>query len=187
MKGRLTGVQLLHNADRSNASWNANGNRPRVLRAVLGGALHAHIAKWSIKSGSWCDAHGLVALHPGSVLANISKQGVRFVAFHEKFKTGKTYVCDCTAVSPAMLLMFGGDIDVQHDKAQITIDGWIGLKAGGEHAALFSKLRQALDGELGKRIKASAESNSSPSMSSDARDNTDVVDAVVSLLESETR
>jgi hypothetical protein len=77
-----------------------------------------------------------------------------------------------------MLLMFGGEIQVHHDKAQLTVGRWISIKAKAEHGALFSELRTALDEELGERIRGEERDEQQ-------QESSIVVDAVISLLESE--
>jgi ATP-dependent RNA helicase DHX29 len=175
---------MLANAEKKDAGWNANGTNARVLRAVLGSALYANVAKKvrGKQQLELVDANGSMSIHPSSVLASSAQQqkqlATRFVAFHEKFKTKKAYVRECTAITPAMLLMFGGEIQVHHDKAQLTVGRWISIKAKAEHGALFSELRTALDEELGERIRGEERDEQQ-------QESSIVVDAVISLLESE--
>jgi ATP-dependent RNA helicase DHX29 len=182
--GRATASSMLANAEKKDAGWNANGTNARVLRAVLGSALYANVAKKvrGKQQLELVDANGSMSIHPSSVLASSAQQqkqlATRFVAFHEKFKTKKAYVRECTAITPAMLLMFGGEIQVHHDKAQLTVDRWISIKAKAEHGALFSELRTALDEELGERIRGEERDEQQ-------QESSIVVDAVISLLESE--
>ena len=66
--------------------------------------------------------------------------------------TGKTYVRDVTAVSPLALLLFGGDVEVHHDKSTVTIDGEITFEAPGQVAVLVRELRSKLDMLLRDKI-----------------------------------
>ena len=57
-----------------------------------------------------------------------------------------------TAVSPLALLMFGGDVQVHHDKGTVTIDKEITMDAAGVTAVLVRKLRETLDKLLADKI-----------------------------------
>ena len=65
---------------------------------------------------------------------------------------GKTYVRDVTAVSPLALLLFGGDVQVHHDKGTVTIDKEIAFEAPGRVAVLVRELRASLDKLLRDKI-----------------------------------
>ena len=65
---------------------------------------------------------------------------------------GKTYVRDVSAVSPLALLLFGGDVQVHHDKGTVTIDREITFEAPGRVAVLVRELRVSLDKLLSDKI-----------------------------------
>jgi len=61
------------------------------------------------------------------------------------------YVRDVTLVSPCALLMFGGDISIQHQHQLISIDGFITLKVISFHFANTDEtISIELDFELSK-------------------------------------
>lgn len=46
-------------------------------------------------------------------------------------KYTKIYLRDTTLIPPFPLLLFGGDIDIQHRERLITLDGWIHFQVRG--------------------------------------------------------
>ena len=65
----------------------------------------------------------------------------------------KTYVQDVTAVSPLALLLFGGKVDVHHDRGTVTIDGKITFESPGRVAVPVRELRANLDKLLSQKIQ----------------------------------
>lgn len=78
----------------------------------------------------------------------------RWLVFHEKMKTTKVYVRETTAVRPEALLLFGGAIEIQHERSTITVDRWITFKAPAKVAVLFKELRRRLDALLIAKIES---------------------------------
>ena len=85
-----------------------------------------------------------VELHPSSVLFNATRMPEHFLVYHEMVKTSKVFVRDATAVSPAALLLFGGEVSIQHLSNTVTLDGWLRLGVAAQHAVLVSALRGKL-------------------------------------------
>ena len=96
---------------------------------------------------------------------------------HEKVKTTKVYVRDATMVGPYPLLLFGGKVKVDHERASALCDGWIRFRAAPRVAVLFKALRAELDGLLMQKI-ATPELNI-------AEKSGELVETIVELLESE--
>ena len=94
-----------------------------------------------------------------------------------KVKTTKVYVRDATMVGPYPLLLFGGKVKVDHERASALCDGWIRFRAAPRVAVLFKALRAELDGLLMQKI-ATPELNI-------ARRAGELVETIVELLESE--
>ena len=65
----------------------------------------------------------------------------------------QVFVRDSTMVRPYALLLFGGDIDVQHKDGTLTLDGWIKFKAPARIGVLVMKLRQLLDNALTEKVE----------------------------------
>lgn len=62
-------------------------------------------------------------------------------------KYGKIYLRDTTLISPFPMLLFGGDIDIQHREKLITLDGWINFQVRAQRVA-FKKQSKTMDGKL---------------------------------------
>jgi hypothetical protein len=67
-------------------------------------------------------------------------------------KTSKTFLMDCTVVSPMALLLFGGELEVRHEEGCVLVDNWIRIKVAAPTAVLVKKLRLAIDGLLQQKI-----------------------------------
>jgi hypothetical protein len=61
----------------------------------------------------------VVAVHQSSVNRQVANFKHRFLVFHEKIKTSRVFIRDCTVVSPYALLLFGGPITVKHESGQV--------------------------------------------------------------------
>ena len=104
-----------------------------------------------------------VFLHPSCALFAESAFTGRWMVYTSKQQVGggasaaggeKTYVRDVSAVSPLALLLFGGDVQVHHDKGTVTIDGQIEFESAGRTAVLVRELRAELDKLLHEKIRS---------------------------------
>jgi len=93
-----------------------------------------------------------VFLHPQSVLFSQREYRNPWLVYREKVKTSKVFVRDATAVPPYSLLLFGGNIDVQHERKLLCIDGWIHFRAQPRVGVLVRELRRVLDRLLDEKI-----------------------------------
>ena len=172
------------------ASVNA-GNEP-LVRAVICAGLFPNVALVEGRGGAGSrpggsgaqskvvvrtKGDGEVSLHPTSVCFGLPSFEHRFLLFHEKVKTTKVYVRDATMVGPYPLLLFGGKVKVDHERASALCDGWIRFRAAPRVAVLFKALRAELDGLLMQKI-ATPELNI-------AEKSGELVETIVELLESE--
>ena len=89
----------------------------------------------------------------GGAATSATTPAFPFIVFHEKVRTSRVFVRDCTVVAPAALLLFGGVIDVHHASGRVSLDGWLWLRASAQTAVLYKRLRWALDAELNARIR----------------------------------
>ena len=147
---------------------------PAVLKAVLFAALYPNIAVMDDGSGStggsssrssstaarkpcWHDGTGPVAIHPGSLCSTLESGKFHrpFLTYLEKVRTSQVYLRDCTVVSPAAVLLFGGKtVEVEHSVGRVTLDGWLRVRTAGRTAALVGKLRGALEALLRRKVAA---------------------------------
>jgi hypothetical protein len=58
-----------------------------------------------------------VAIHPSSINSKEAKFESRYLIYHERIKTTRMYVRDCTPVSPYALMLFGGTLAAARDVA----------------------------------------------------------------------
>lgn len=56
------------------------------------------------------------------------------LTIHPQVKYTKIYLRDTTLIPPFPLLLFGGDIDIQHRERLITLDGWIHFQVRGRQS-----------------------------------------------------
>jgi ATP-dependent RNA helicase DHX29 len=157
--------------DSSSLPANRYATHPAVLKAALLAALWPNIAvmddqpgqssaaKDESTTGSWHDGSGAVALHPSSLCASLSPQAFHrpFVAYLEKVRTSRVFLRDCTVISPASILLFGGQLDVDHAAGRVTVDGWIRIRASARTAALARQMRQGLDALLKRKVSVPEE------------------------------
>jgi len=73
-----------------------------------------------------------VFIHPTSVNHNVKNFEAKWLIFHEKVKTSKVFLRDSTMITVYPLILFGGEIEVNHAKQEITVDKWIRFTAPGK-------------------------------------------------------
>jgi hypothetical protein len=166
-----------HNADVMSPSDPVNqfATNIRLVEAVIVAGLYPHVARLETaappaaagggRSGGgrddrgpsrprWVTRDGDVSIHPSSVLFH-EHDGFDsvYLCFHEKVKTTKVYVRDATVVGAYALLLFGVDMDCQHDKSLVILDDWLSFKIKPRTAALLSDLRVELRKILVEKIQ----------------------------------
>ncbi|XP_019938004.2 ATP-dependent RNA helicase DHX29 [Paralichthys olivaceus] len=94
---------------------------------------------------------GRAQVHPSSVNRNLQTHG--WLLYQEKVKYTKIYLRDTTLISPFPMLLFGGDIDIQHRERLITLDGWIHFQAPVRIGVIFKHLRKLMDFLLEKKLE----------------------------------
>lgn len=151
---------------------NANGKNVRVLRAVICAALYPNIVRIDlprtkyeeVAGGTIAKKHeakklqlrsktGRVFLHPESVNFFEGDYETRWLSCFSMVKTSKVFMRDSTMISPYAILMFGGEIKVQHFKEQMTVDDWVVFKAQSRVAIIARELRSELDSLLLRKFE----------------------------------
>ena len=100
-------------------------------------------------------------MHPSSVNRGIGsdrKPTYPFMVYHEKMRTARVYLRDSTVVAPEALLLFGGNLEVQHANARVIMDDWIKFRCDAPVAVLLKYLRFALDDDFARRIQSTGKS-----------------------------
>lgn len=100
---------------------------------------------------------GFIHVHPSSVNFQVRYFESPYLVYHEKVKTSKVYIRDCTMVSVYSLLLFGGghiSIDLDRGSFVLSVDeGWIRFLASSSQVAeLVKELRLELDRLLEDKI-----------------------------------
>ncbi|MGH0136635.1 UNVERIFIED_CONTAM: hypothetical protein FKN15_070042 [Acipenser sinensis] len=101
---------------------------------------------------------GSVHVHPSSVNYPVRHFDSPYLVYHEKVKTSRVFIRDCSMVSVYPLVLFGGGqvkVDLQRGEFVISLDdGWICFAAASHQVAeLVKELRWELDQLLEDKIK----------------------------------
>ncbi|XP_069118914.1 putative ATP-dependent RNA helicase DHX57 [Argopecten irradians] len=101
---------------------------------------------------------GYIHIHPSSVNFQVNHYESPYLVYHEKVKTSRIFIRDCTMVSVYPLLLFGGcSINVDLEKGNFILsvdDGWIRFMANTHQVAeLVKELRLELDQLLSDKIQ----------------------------------
>ncbi|XP_070180183.1 putative ATP-dependent RNA helicase DHX57 [Littorina saxatilis] len=160
------------------ADANSNTKNWKLISAILVGALYPNVVqvmtpdkRFSQSTGGAVakapnadelrfvtKSDGNVHVHPSSVNFQVRHYENPYLVYHEKVKTSKVYIRDCTMVSVYSLLLFAGNhisIDLDRGKLILSVDdGWIRFQASsGQVAELLKELRVELDQLLEDKIQ----------------------------------
>lgn len=94
---------------------------------------------------------GKAQVHQSSVNRHLQTHG--WMLYQEKVRYTRIYLRDTTLIPPFPLLLFGGDIDIQHRERLITLDGWIHFQAPVRIGVIFKQLRKLIDSLLEKKLE----------------------------------
>lgn len=96
-----------------------------------------------------------VFLHPASYNFGEVVYPSPWMVYFEKVHTSKLYIRDSSPVTPYALLLFGGDVTVQHTAGTVTVGpgSWIRFRAAAKVGVLVKQLRRALDVLLAEKIE----------------------------------
>ncbi|KAM6034290.1 ATP-dependent RNA helicase DHX29 isoform 2-T2 [Chlamydotis macqueenii] len=147
--------------------WDGNGatqslslHEIALLKAVLTAGLYDNIGKIiytksvDITEKLACvveTAQGKAQVHPSSVNRDLQTYG--WLLYQEKVRYTKVYLRETTLISPFPILLFGGDIEVQHRERLLTVDGWIHFQAPVKIAVIFKQLRVLIESVLKKKLE----------------------------------
>uniref|UniRef100_A0A8B9FYB8 ATP-dependent RNA helicase DHX29 n=1 Tax=Amazona collaria TaxID=241587 RepID=A0A8B9FYB8_9PSIT len=147
--------------------WSGNGatqslslHEIALLKAVLTAGLYDNVGKIiytksvDITEKLACmveTAQGKAQVHPSSVNRDLQTYG--WLLYQEKVRYAKVYLRETTLISPFPILLFGGDIEVQHRERLLTVDGWIHFQAPVKIAVIFKQLRVLIESVLKKKLE----------------------------------
>ncbi|KAM5264051.1 ATP-dependent RNA helicase DHX29 [Ctenodactylus gundi] len=151
----------------TSTSWEANGasqtlsfQEIALLKAVLAAGLYDSVGKINYtksvdvteKLACFVEtAQGKAQVHPSSVNRDLQTYG--WLLYQEKIRYGRVYLRETTLITPFPVLLFGGDIEVQHRERLLSVDGWIYFQAPVKIAVIFKQLRVLIDSVLRKKLE----------------------------------
>lgn len=178
---------------------NQHGMNVRVLRAVICAALYPNLVRIDFPKTKYeqvaggtiakkhnskdirfrCKTMERLFLHPGSINFFEGGYDTRWLAYFTKVKTSKIFIRDSTLVSPYAILLFGGNIEVNHEKEEMSVDEWIVFKSQARVAVMARELRRELDALLLRKF-----SDSTMDLAAEGRA---IIDAMILFITQEGR
>lgn len=157
---------------------NLNSDNIKLMSAMLCAALYPNVVQVRAPQGNYkmtskgamkmqpkanelrflTKNDGYVNVHPSSVNYTVRHYTSPYLVYHEKVKTSRVFIRDCSMVSVYPLVLFGGgQVNVELHKGEFLIsldDGWIRFAAASHQVAeLVKELRWELDQLLEDKIK----------------------------------
>ncbi|XP_040586783.1 putative ATP-dependent RNA helicase DHX57 isoform X3 [Mesocricetus auratus] len=164
--------------DATGEEANTNAENPKLISAVLCAALYPNVVQVKTPEGKFQKTSsgvvrlqpksaelkfvtkndGYVHIHPSSVNYQVRHFDSPYLLYHEKIKTSRVFIRDCSMVSVYPLVLFGGgQVNVQLQRGAFVVsldDGWIRFVAASHQIAeLVKELRCELDQLLQDKIK----------------------------------
>ncbi|XP_006839440.1 PREDICTED: putative ATP-dependent RNA helicase DHX57 [Chrysochloris asiatica] len=164
--------------DATGEEANSNAENPKLISAILCAALYPNVVQVKTPEGKFQKTStravrmkpkseelkfvtkndGYVHIHPSSVNYQVRHFDTPYLVYHEKIKTSRVFIRDCSMVSVYPLVLFGGgQVNVQLQRGEFVVsldDGWIRFAAASHQVAeLVKELRGELDQLLQDKIK----------------------------------
>ncbi|XP_062942685.1 ATP-dependent RNA helicase DHX29 isoform X1 [Cynocephalus volans] len=142
------------------ASQTLSFQETALLKAVLAAGLYDNVGKIiftksvDVTEKLACiveTAQGKAQVHPSSINRDLQTYG--WLLYQEKIRYARVYLRETTLISPFPVLLFGGDIEVQHRERLLSVDGWIYFQAPVKIAVIFKQLRVLIDSVLRKKLE----------------------------------
>ncbi|OQR99882.1 ATP-dependent RNA helicase [Thraustotheca clavata] len=156
---------------------NENSANAKVVKAALTAGLYGNVLSVVYPEQKYYEsAHGVLAashnskdlrffirtldktkervfIHPSSINFKLGQFESPWLVYTDLVQTSKLFVRQSTMVAPYALLLFGGALEVQHEKGLIVVDDWIRFVAVARIGVLVKSLRNHLDRFLLKKIE----------------------------------
>ncbi|XP_010006818.1 PREDICTED: putative ATP-dependent RNA helicase DHX57 [Chaetura pelagica] len=164
--------------DATGEEANSNAENIKLISAMLCAALYPNVVQVKKPEGKYQKTSagavkmqpkaeelkfvtkndGYVHIHPSSVNYQTRHFESPYLVYHEKIKTSRVFIRDCSMVSVyPLVLLGGGQVHMQLQKGECVIsldDGWIQFVAASHQVAeLVKELRCELDQLLQDKIK----------------------------------
>ncbi|KAM9835767.1 putative ATP-dependent RNA helicase DHX57 [Aulostomus maculatus] len=157
---------------------NLNSDNIQLISAILCASLYPNVVQVQAPQGNYqmtctgavkmhpkakelrfvTKSDGYVHVHPSSVNFGVCHYTSPYLIYHEKVKTSRVFIRDCSMVSVYSLVLFGGgQVNVELHKGEFVIsldDGWIRFAAASHQVAeLVQEMRLELDQLLEDKIR----------------------------------
>uniref|UniRef100_A0A8B9RK37 RNA helicase n=1 Tax=Astyanax mexicanus TaxID=7994 RepID=A0A8B9RK37_ASTMX len=157
---------------------NLNADNTKLMSAMLCAALYPNVVQVRSPQGKYkltskgavkmqpkaeelrfmTKNDGAVHIHPSSVNFTVRHYDSPYLVYHEKVKTSRVFIRDCSMVCVYPMVLFGGgqvNVELQRGEFIISLDdGWIRFAAASHQVAeLVKELRWELDQLLEDKIK----------------------------------
>ncbi|KAI4874272.1 hypothetical protein NFI96_028451, partial [Prochilodus magdalenae] len=157
---------------------NLNADNTKLMSAMLCAALYPNVVQVRAPQGKFKQTSkgavkmqpkaeelryvtkndGAVYIHPSSVNFTVRHYNSPYLVYHEKVKTSRVFIRDCTMVCVYPMVLFGGgqvNVELQRGEFIISLDdGWVRFAAASHQVAeLVKELRWELDQLLEEKIK----------------------------------
>ena len=138
----------------------ASGFYPQLLRVqnpaaqfqkVHGGAIETEGSGAKVKI--FDRERGRVFIHPSSINFTTGKFESGWLVFSDMMETSKIFIRECSMVPVYAVLLFGGNITVQHEKGMLIVDDWASFKSPARIGVLVRELRVELARLLERKIE----------------------------------
>ncbi|XP_075269515.1 putative ATP-dependent RNA helicase DHX57 isoform X3 [Opisthocomus hoazin] len=164
--------------DATGEEANSNAENIKLISAMLCAALYPNVVQVKKPEGKYQKTStgavkmqpkaeelkfvtkndGYVHIHPSSVNYQARHFESPYLVYHEKIKTSRVFIRDCSMVSVyPLVLLGGGQVHMQLQKGEFVIsldDGWIRFVAASHQVAeLVKELRCELDQLLQDKIR----------------------------------
>ena len=123
----------------------------------------------------FCRTVGRVFLHPTSVNFSAGKFESPWLLWTERVETSKIFLRQSSMISPYAILLFGGQLQVEHEAGLLTLDGTWSFKAPAKIGILIRELRDEVRSLLAEKLE-------NPTLQISRRP---IVDALLTLLSSD--
>ncbi|KAL4694120.1 hypothetical protein H8959_013385 [Pygathrix nigripes] len=147
--------------DATGEEANSNAENPKLISAMLCAALYPNVVQVKSPEGKFQKTStgavrmqpksaelkfvtkndGYVHIHPSSVNYQVRHFDSPYLLYHEKIKTSRVFIRDCSMVSVYPLVLFGGgQVNVQLQRGEFVVsldDGWIRFVAASHQVSII--------------------------------------------------
>ncbi|GIL66003.1 hypothetical protein Vafri_19646 [Volvox africanus] len=123
---------------------------PTKYKEVHGGTEEAEADPRDVKF--FDRERGRVFIHPGSLLFTVGKFESGWLVYTQMTETSKLFVREASMVPVYGMLLFGGELTMEHTTGRLWVDGWAEFKASAQVGVMVRQLRDEMDRLLGAKI-----------------------------------